>query len=130
MEKVDILKNLEKQERTKLADAFKELWFNKGDYIIKEGDTEANFFYMVMEGNCIATKVTEPGKPAEKVKDYAPGGYFGERSLLKDEPRAASIVAQGEVCVVCLDRAAFKRLMGPLENILGRNEDEYKKFLQ
>lgn len=93
MEKVDILKNLDRQERTKLADAFKELWFKKGESIIKEGDTEANFFYMVMEGNCIATKITEPGKPAEKVKDYAPGGYFGERSLLKDEPRAASIIA-------------------------------------
>lgn len=83
---------------------------------------------MLMEGNCVATKVTEPGKAAEIVKKYSPGGYFGERSLLRDEPRAASIIAQGEVCVVCLDRAAFKRLMGPLENILGRNEEEYKKF--
>jgi hypothetical protein len=32
------------------------------------------------------------------------------------------------VSVVSLDRQAFKRLMGPLEQILGRNEDEYKKF--
>lgn len=84
---------------------------------------------MVMEGNCVATKITEPGKPAEVVKKYSPGGYFGERALLRDEPRAASVIAQGEVCVVSLDRAAFKRLMGPLENILGRNEAEYRKWM-
>lgn len=67
----------------------------------------------------------EPGKPAQVVKEYAPGTYFGERALLRNEPRAASVIAKTECCVVSLDRAAFKRLMGPLEDILGRNEEEY-----
>ena len=49
---------------------------------------------MIIEGSCIATKVIEPGKPAQTVKTYAPGDYFGERSLLKDLPRAASVIAQ------------------------------------
>jgi len=48
---------------------------------------------MIIEGTCIATKTLEPGKPAQKVKDYGPGDYFGERSLIKDEPRAANIIA-------------------------------------
>ena len=118
---------MEKYERTKLADAFKEHWFEEGDVIIKEGDA-GNEFYMIMEGDCVATKVLEPGKPASTVKEYSPGSYFGERALLKDEPRAASIVAKSQVCVVSLERLAFKRLMGPLEEILGRNEDDYKKY--
>jgi len=71
----------------------------------------------------------EPGKPASVVKSYKPGDYFGERSLLKDLPRAASIIAQGDVAVVSLDRSSFKRLLGPLEEILSRNEEEYKKFM-
>jgi len=29
---------MEKYERTKLADAFKEEWFEAGEYIIQEGD--------------------------------------------------------------------------------------------
>lgn len=61
---------MEKYERTKLADAFKELWFESGDYIIREGDTEGECFYMIIEGECIATKVLEPGKPAQLVKEY------------------------------------------------------------
>lgn len=128
LEKVQILQSMEKYERTKLADAFREQWFEIGDVIIKEGDQNGNEFYLIMEGDCTATKVLEPGKPAQTVKEYGPGSYFGERALLKDEPRAASIVAKSQVCVVSLERLAFKRLMGPLEQILGRNEEAYKKY--
>jgi len=85
---------MDRQERAKLADAFKEEWYEAGDYIIKEGDKDGSSFYMIIEGDCIATKVLEPGKPAAQVKQYAPGDYFGERSLLRDTPRAANIVAQ------------------------------------
>ncbi len=127
--KVEILKLMQKNERTKIADAFKEQWFEEGDYIIKQGDKDGSEFYMIIEGECHATKVLEPGKPPQVVKDYHPGDYFGERSLIRDQPRAANIVALTQVCVVSLDRQAFKRLMGPLEEILSRNEEEYKKFL-
>jgi len=34
LENVEILKNMEKYERTKLADAFKEEWFEEGHQII------------------------------------------------------------------------------------------------
>jgi len=84
---------------------------------------------MIIEGNCIATMVMHPGTPAVEVKSYGPGDYFGERALLKDLPRAANVIAKSQVCVVSLDRQSFKRLMGPMEDILGRNEDEYAKFV-
>lgn len=42
LEKVSILKMMEKYERTKLADAFKEEWFEKDDYIIEQGDKEGS----------------------------------------------------------------------------------------
>jgi len=129
LEKVEILKCMERYERTKLADCLKEEWFEKGEHIIRQGDKDENSsFYMIIEGDCIATIVMQPGTPAQQVKTYAPGDYFGERSLLKDLPRAANIIAHSQVCVVSLDRSSFKRLMGPMEEILSRNEEEYKKF--
>jgi len=129
LENVEILKMCEHNEKEKIADAFKEEWYETGDTIIHQGDNAENSsFYMIIEGICSATMVMQPGTPATKVKTYNPGDYFGERSLLKDVPRAANIVAETQVCVVSLDRQSFKRLMGPMEKILARNEEEYEKF--
>lgn len=94
LDQVEILKGLDRKEKHKLADALKDQWFEDGDYVIREGDKNGDTFFMVMEGECIATKCLEPGKPATLVKEYHPGDYFGERALLHDVPRGANIVAQ------------------------------------
>ena len=55
LQKVQILSTMDNYERSKLADAFKELTYNDGEYIIKEGE-EGNAFYIVEEGEAVATK--------------------------------------------------------------------------
>ena len=57
--------------------------------------------------------------------DYESGAYFGERALLKSEPRAANVIAVSEVKVATIDRDSFIRLLGPLDTILQRNMDQY-----
>jgi len=37
--------------------------------------------------------VKESEEP-EKVMDYTPGSYFGELALLRNEPRAASVITE------------------------------------
>jgi len=64
------------------------------------------------------------------VLEYKSGDYFGELALLKNQPRAASIFAKSAVTVAVLDKMSFKRLLGPLEDILGRNAEQYQKFVQ
>jgi len=68
-----------------------------------------------MSGKAIATKTLQPGTPATVVKSYKEGDYFGERALLKNEPRAANIIAETRLQVVLLDRNSFKRLLGPID---------------
>jgi cAMP-dependent protein kinase regulator len=55
-----------------------------------------------------------------------PGEYFGERSLLKNEPRAANIVAKTDCRLVSIDRHSFKRMMGPLDTLMRRNMEVYE----
>lgn len=126
--KVKILQSMEPYERSKLGDAIKEENYQEGDFVIREGD-EGSCFYMIMKGEAIATKTIEPGKAPQEVFKYKSGDYFGERALIKNEPRAANIVAVGgPLQVVNLDRHSFKRLMGPMEDILKRNMSIYNQF--
>lgn len=63
--------------------------------------------------------------------DYVRGNYFGERALLTNEMRAASIVVTSDECtVLTLQRDTFNRLLGSLENILRRNMEEYQKMVE
>lgn len=59
---------------------------------------------------------------------YQPGSYFGERALLTNDLRAASIVATSGIKCLTLDRQTFMRLLGPLDAILKRNMEEYNKY--
>lgn len=114
LKEVPILKNVDSYERNKLADGIKESWYKQGDYVIKEG-TEGDVFFLIMSGKAIATKTLTPGHPATQVASYKEGDYFGERALLKNEPRAANIIAESELQVIKLDRKSFRRLLGPIE---------------
>ena len=86
-------------------------------------------FYIVLEGEAIATKILKEGGEAEFVMDYTKGGYFGELALIKNEPRAANVIAKTDVKLLKLDRMSFKRLLGPIENILKRNSNAYIKYI-
>jgi cAMP-dependent protein kinase regulator len=109
-------------ERSQIAEAFKDSKFEKDTVIIKEGDEGKDLFFLV-EGETYASKDID-GKATE-VKQYKSGDYFGELALLRNEPRAASIIARTTVNTVSIDRHAFKRLLGPLDELLKRNIDLY-----
>lgn len=60
--------------------------------------------------------------------EYEVGSYFGERALLKSEPRAANVIAKTDCTLVSMDRHSVKRLLGPLEELLKRNFEMYEKY--
>ena len=130
LKKVDILSTIEPYELMQISDAIKTAVFHHDDYIIKEGEM-GDVFYILEEGECVATKTVEPGKPEIAIKDYKEGDYFGERALMKGEPRYANIVAKSDIVkVISLDRVSFKRLLGPIEELLKRNMDKYQTFVK
>lgn len=128
LKKVKVLESVSLYERSQIADAIIEEKFAPGDVVIKQGDV-GNTFYMIAEGEAIAYKIFEEGGENTEVMQYKPGDYFGELALLRNEPRAASVVAKTDLVVMKLERNSFKRMIGPLEEILKRNLENYKKIL-
>ncbi|OMJ92540.1 hypothetical protein SteCoe_4672 [Stentor coeruleus] len=124
LEGVEVLKSIDSYEKMQIADVLKSISFAPGEYVIRQGDW-GDVFYIVEEGTAVAKKIFFTGGPEVEVKQYGPGDYFGELSLLKGEPRAASIVATSMLKCVSMNRKAFKRMLGPLDEILRRNAVKY-----
>jgi len=126
---VEVLQTLDNYERSKLCDCLNILTFEAGERIINEGD-KGNTFYLIIEGAAVAHKKNPNTGVEEEVYNYSEKMYFGELSLIRDQPRAASIVAKSKIKVASIERNAFKRILGPLEDILKRNAEKYKKFIE
>ena len=128
LKKVDILSTIDSYELTQICDALKSEVYNKGDFIIREGE-DGNVFYILEEGEAIASKDFDG--EVKEIKRYGPGEYFGERALIKGEPRFCNIQVVSDSCkIISLDRDSFKRLLGPIEPLLLRNIEKYKKFVK
>ena len=128
LKKVDILSTIDSYELTQICDALKSEVYNKGDFIIREGE-DGNVFYILEEGEAIASKDFDG--EVKEIKRYGPGEYFGERALIKGEPRFCNIQVVSDSCkIISLDRDSFKRLLGPIEPLLHRNIEKYKKFVK
>ena len=83
LKNVEILSTIEPYELMQISDAIKSATYQKDDYIIREGEM-GDIFYILEEGECIATKTLEPGKADSVIKEYKVGDYFGERALINN----------------------------------------------
>mmetsp|Transcript_33856 Transcript_33856/g.72154 ORF Transcript_33856/g.72154 Transcript_33856/m.72154 type:complete len:318 (-) Transcript_33856:79-1032(-) len=106
-----------------IIDALKVLSFPAGTTIIQQGDIGDAFFF-VYEGEVVASRVS-PESPEPSTFAHQAGDYFGELALLRNEPRAATVVATTDVKLFMMDSATFKRLMGPAEQFLTEQAARY-----
>lgn len=120
LKQVALLAPLLEYERHKIAEALEEINVEAKEEIIKQNE-EGDWMCIVHRGKCIATK------DGKQVQEYGPGSYFGERALLKDEPRAATVTAETDAQILRLDRNAFAMLLGPLEEMMHDNIARYEQ---
>ncbi|MFC1744150.1 cyclic nucleotide-binding domain-containing protein [Candidatus Riflebacteria bacterium] len=79
-----------------------------GELILKEG-TIGEKFFIIKSGEVRAFRIVD--KEEEHLAILGPGNYFGQLSLVMDQPRKASIVAISDVECLCLSRFHFKALL-------------------
>lgn len=127
--RIEVLQELDPYERGKICDVLDVLKFKKGDLVVTEGEV-GDKFYFIEEGTAVALKKDENGEKKE-VFAYKALDYFGELALLGDGTRKASIqVTSEEFVVAYLTIDSFRRLLGPLEDILKRNTEKYQRYVK
>ena len=102
--------------------------YASGDKIIVEGE-EGYEFFIVSSGEVICTKKIDE-KETEVSDALVKGDYFGELSLINNETRQATVTARMDTKCLCIDRKTFKRLLGPLENMLKEHSELYNKYVE
>lgn len=127
LKKVTLFQSMNDNERLIIAKAFKKNKYKANQDIIKEFD-EGDDFHIILEGQCKVWKNID-GKRVDLVT-LKRENYFGELALLYHQPRAATVTAVGNVETISLDNESFKLLLGPIENILKRNEDNYEFYMK
>ena len=99
----------------------------KGKEVIKEGDLEADYFYVVNTGNFEVSKLPDSSS-AEKaaargnsIATCGPGTSFGELALLYFSARAATIAATADSTVFVLARQQFKEIITKAQTDIAGN---------
>lgn len=123
LQTVEVFSPLDRSERQNVADALEPQLFKDGQTVMKEGD-HGESFYVIEQGTCVVTQQLD-GEDVE-VGRLTRGHYFGERALLTDENRAATVRALGDVKLGVMARGAFNRLLGPCKEVMQAHLETYK----
>ncbi|NWY51739.1 KGP2 kinase, partial [Chionis minor] len=114
---VSLLKNLPEDKLIKIMDCLEVEYYDKGDYVIREGE-EGNTFFIIAKGKVIVTQSTADHSQPQLIKNLHKGDYFGEKALISDDVRSANVIAD-EYNVECLviDRETFNQTVGTYEEL-------------
>lgn len=108
-----MIQKLPRKERSTILQHLQIREFKDGDYIIKQGEKGEDFF-IIQEGS---VKVVEtrpsPDKGWDAPQDVVlvtlrEGHFFGEMSLVTDEPRVASVISIKTTICLSLSKSVFR----------------------
>ena len=117
LSKMPLLQALDETERGKIAEVLEGEQIEAGHPIVTVGEV-GDAMYFLEEGEAVAEV------KGEVVKRYARGDYFGERALLKNEKRAATVRAadDGARCLK-LAQSSFEQFKSKLDRSVLEQQD-------
>lgn len=101
-------------DRGQLSQSLRELYFEPGEIVFREGD-EGDTMYLVWSGKVVIIK-GDLDSPI--ILSYqGPGGIFGEMAILENQPRSATIVALERLRLLEINRQRFDQLLNETPSV-------------
>jgi uncharacterized membrane protein len=105
LREVPLFSEMDDQEVAGIRAIMDEMKFKPGQVITREGEL-GDLFYVITEGH--VEVIIRDGDGEELVlHEVGPGGFFGELSMLTNEPRAVRVRAIDHVTTLALERDEF-----------------------
>jgi len=117
---VKLLNPLKDEEKVELAKGLQEMVFSKNDCIFEQGE-KGDYLYILTSGS---VSIIQDGKQIVELQaTNMEAQHFGEKALITNEPRAATIKVTSETAAaLTVDKQTFDMLLGPLEEIQARGK--------
>uniref|UniRef100_A0A8D3B106 cGMP-dependent protein kinase n=1 Tax=Scophthalmus maximus TaxID=52904 RepID=A0A8D3B106_SCOMX len=114
---VSLLRDLPEKKLAKIVDCVEVDCFEKGEYIIREGE-EGNTFFIIAKGEVIVTQRTEGFAEPQEIKTLGVGDYFGEKALISEDVRSANIICnESDTHCLVVDRDNFNQMVGTYDEL-------------
>jgi len=109
LKQMDILRDFTPQEVHALEQKLTRKTFNKGEIIVKEGDTDRNLFFLVK--GLVSVRILLPqSERYKRLITYSAGVIFGEMAFLDGSPRSAGVWSDEDAETFVLSPAEFNAL--------------------
>jgi CRP-like cAMP-binding protein len=108
LKKLDWYAHLQESELNSLLAGFEKATMVRDEHLITEGKT-GEIFYIIATGSVgvfLKRKLVD-----KQVATLLAGEFFGEMSLISDEPRSASVVCLEDGLVYTLLRSTFRKII-------------------
>jgi CRP-like cAMP-binding protein len=101
---VPFFSGLDQKRRSTIASQGKELSYKAGDTIVEDGSMGVGF-YLILDGKA------EVRKKAKVLASLGRGQFFGEMSLIDEQPRSADVIAVSPTRCWALSSWAFDSIV-------------------
>ncbi|CAK8995655.1 unnamed protein product [Durusdinium trenchii] len=115
---VNLFKRVPKEMHPLLVTSLTSTQFKSGQSVVKQGDQGTELF--IIRSGEVTVLVSKDGKAPKRVASLKAGDYFGERAVMFDEPRGATVVAATAATAFSMTKEKFTEL----------NLEDYVKFAQ
>ena len=109
LRRVPLFAELDPEDLQRIASTSRERVYPKGEAIMREGDIGSELF-VIVDGTVRVVR-TEPDGSERHIRGYEGGDHIGELAVLREGPRAASVIADGEVRTLVIDGENLKAIL-------------------
>lgn len=103
---VDIFRDFPLSKAKEFLQIAEEEFFKRGETIIRK-NTPGDRFYIILSGNVKLAGIEHDEEGLTETKRYGSYEYFGEASLILEQPRNADVVAETDVTALTIEKARF-----------------------
>jgi hypothetical protein len=109
LRRIPLFEGLDPEDLQRIADTSEERTFDDGETLIREGEV-GHELIVIVSGSVRVTQATPDGGERE-IRRYDAGEHIGELAVLRERPRAATVVAVGAVRGLVISGDALKSIL-------------------